>query len=385
MQKIASLAVCVILLFVYQLQAGETPVFIELQPAQRGLSSVTAFSPDGKKVVTIDIAPDPRNTTEATIRLWDVESGSANFGKDAMQPVGWYPYEGDERKWFTFIIFSPDGKKLAVANYEGVVKILDIDSGKILQELKGHEAPLNSIAFSPDGKKLVTASNDKTARIWDIESERELKKLEGHTGFVLSAAFSPDGKEVLTTGSNKRHGRSTIFNYGTVQETTEAFEADDDGTARIWNADPDSADFGKELKQLKLYNDGDMMTSAAISPDWKKIVVGQWVFVGGTREYHVRVFDVDSGRVLIWLDVNDAARAFNGIPSFTFSPDGRTVVMAEMEDRNVRIYDVELGREVQRFGNGFSTRVIFSPDGRKIIGRGLNRIGVWDMEALLRQ
>ena len=299
--------------------------------------------------------------------------------------MGRYPNEGEEKKWLNFITFSPDGKKLAIANYEGGVRILDIDSGKILQELKGHEARLTSIAFSPDGKRLVTASYDKTARIWDAESGRELKKLEGHTGFVLSAVFSPNGKEVLTTGSNKSHMISTTFHHGTDQERTETFNADNDGTARIWNADSDSANFGKELKQLELYKGGDARTSASISPDWKKIVVGQWAFVAGKREYQVRIFDVDSGKELTKLEVDNEAKALDwGGPSFTFSPDGRKIVMAEMEDRIARIYDVDSGRELQRFGNGFATRVLFSPDGKKIIARGLNRIGILDVQALLR-
>lgn len=38
--------------------------------------------------------------------------------------------------------------------------------GKLLAELKGHKADVNTAVFSPDGKYIVTASYDGTAIIW---------------------------------------------------------------------------------------------------------------------------------------------------------------------------------------------------------------------------
>ena len=380
LQKFVFLAFCCAFLLANPLQAQDVPAFIELKPpTQGGLSSVTAFSHDGTKVVTIDVPYSPIKCEKvptmesAAIRIWDVATGKE------LQKVCEYPIEKEETTRFNLIAFSPDSKKLAQANYKGVVQILDIDSGKVVQEMKGHEAPLESIAFSPDGKKLATASLDKTARIWDAESGKELQKLEGHTGFVLSAVFSPDGKEVLTTGSNKAHMRSMIFNHGTDKEQTVTFNADNDGTARIWDAES-----GKELKQLELYKGGDAMTSASISPDWKKIVVGRWAFVAGKREYQIRVYDAESGLELTKLDMDDKAKPFQGGPSLTFFPDGRKIVLAYMEDRNALIYDADSGKELQRFGNGCATSVIFSPDGKKILARGLNALHIWNVETLLR-
>jgi len=75
--------------------------------------------------------------------------------------------------------FSPDGKKIVTASYDETARIWDAESGKELQKLEGHTDRVNSATFSPDGKKIVTASYNETARIWDAESGKELHKLRG--------------------------------------------------------------------------------------------------------------------------------------------------------------------------------------------------------------
>ena len=52
-----------------------------------------------------------------------------------------------------------------------------------------------SAAFSPDGKRIVTASFDGTARIWDAATGEPIgEPLRGHERGVTSAAYSPDGR-----------------------------------------------------------------------------------------------------------------------------------------------------------------------------------------------
>jgi WD40 repeat protein len=98
------------------------------------------------------------------------------------------------------VAFSPDGKLLASAGADKVVRLWDAATGKPTAALKGHKDDVYSVAFSPDGKTLASGSYDKTVRLWDAGG-KHLATLKAHTSTVNTVAFSPDGK-VLATGSN---------------------------------------------------------------------------------------------------------------------------------------------------------------------------------------
>jgi WD40 repeat protein len=102
------------------------------------------------------------------------------------------------------LTFSSDGKRLAVspAHSRGALRLHDVLTGKVLQNLQGCEATINALAFSPEGTRVAAGSTDTTALIWDVASGRLIHRLRGHTESVKAVVFSPSGRRLLTGGAD---------------------------------------------------------------------------------------------------------------------------------------------------------------------------------------
>ena len=75
---------------------------------------------------------------------------------------------------------TPDGTKAVSASADATLRIWDIQSGRALHTLEGHSAGVWSVAVTPDGTRAVSASFDATLRVWDLDSGRTLHVLQGH-------------------------------------------------------------------------------------------------------------------------------------------------------------------------------------------------------------
>ncbi|MFM7580698.1 MAG: WD40 repeat domain-containing protein, partial [Microcystaceae cyanobacterium] len=91
----------------------------------------------------------------------------------------------------------------------------DLETGKIIHTLLGHENSVNSLSFNPDGKTLASGSDDKTIKVWDTITGLNINTFHGHDSYIKSLKFSPDGK-ILASGSSF------------------------DGTIKLWDMDLDS-------------------------------------------------------------------------------------------------------------------------------------------------
>lgn len=58
--------------------------------------------------------------------------------------------------------------QLFVSTIDGLVRLIDVKSGKILADCSGHTATILSFSQSSDGSWLSTASDDGTCKIFDV-------------------------------------------------------------------------------------------------------------------------------------------------------------------------------------------------------------------------
>jgi WD40 repeat protein len=63
------------------------------------------------------------------------------------------------------IAFAPDGKTLASGSTDATVRLWDPETGKCRRTLHGHGG-IRSVAFSPDGSRLLSSGEDGMGHFW---------------------------------------------------------------------------------------------------------------------------------------------------------------------------------------------------------------------------
>ncbi len=53
---------------------------------------------------------------------------------------------------------------------------------------------------------MAAGGGERVVKLWDVETGRALASLEGHEGFIASLAFSPDGRLLATGGMDELVG-----------------------------------------------------------------------------------------------------------------------------------------------------------------------------------
>jgi RNA polymerase sigma factor (sigma-70 family) len=174
-----------------------------------------ALSPDGK---TLAIGPDfPEGPSGVPVRLWDVATGKA--GRDLEEPAKpadgpdeagasrralggarWHMKSRDGRA------FSPDGRLLVDwaehpfgRSRIDHVYVWDAATGRAVATLAAGPRPgAANAAFAPDGRTLATASADGVVRLWETATWKVRAEFRGHRDGITALAFGPDGR--LFTG-----------------------------------------------------------------------------------------------------------------------------------------------------------------------------------------
>lgn len=112
------------------------------------------------------------------------------------------------------MVFSPDGKLVALGDNDGIIRVWQLPTGRELFVLKGHPFGITCLAISADGKMLASSGSDETIRLWALTTGRSIKNL-GRIINVRSLDFSPDGKLVA---SGSLDGTIRIFETATGKQ-----------------------------------------------------------------------------------------------------------------------------------------------------------------------
>jgi WD40 repeat protein len=175
-------------LVVLDVAAAGTPKELSGQSAHVAGVAAVAYSPDGSKLASVG--------GDGALRIWTVA--------DTGQPVPLAKFDGQAKPGsssgfspLSAVTFSADGRFVASAGADAVVRVWDVQTKAEVRGLRGHTEWATAVAFSPDARLLVSAGADKTVRVFEL-APQEGSAAAGHLLATNAVAVSPDGKTVAT-------------------------------------------------------------------------------------------------------------------------------------------------------------------------------------------
>jgi WD40 repeat protein len=288
----------------------------------------------------------------------------------ATDRVVWSARAGDDDK-FGAIAWRPDGRVVAIGDFDERIRLVDAAAGKMLADYKIGGGVAWNMAFSPDGKDLVAEiSSPVPNHVLRFEAATGKVRWKHETNRAKELAFTPDG--------------SRVFYYGT--------RGPDRTDPTLWHW-LDAAT-GKPIGDTL---DADYGHEVAVRPDGKVLAVGG--FHGHISQWDLTTckrlaasadppgpvtdlrFSADGSKVRGWSrgwyewDVKTGAQTrltpppdLGPFDEFIVSDDQRWLAKFVGRDpRTLELIDLKTGvRRHTRSGFAEDDRAHFLPDGRLI-------------------
>jgi len=255
----------------------------------------------------------------------------------------------------TRVAISLDGNTLAAGSSDGMIYLLDAETGDPIRKIDGHSDYVRDVAFSYDGRILASLGAGGDLRLWDVASGDVLPILDGQVSNLWSITFSPKSL-VLATGSNVGDRSSNLWDPDNTYT-----DPGGDGAVRLWDISS-----GELLHTL--WGDGfSSIRSVAFSPDGVTLAAGS--------EGAIRLYDVASGATLSPLEGHTTF-----VNHVVFSPDGATLASSDGYG-GVRVWDTRSGATIHHL-QAHSGLLAFSPDGGTLVsGGGSGKVNIWDVDS----
>jgi WD40 repeat protein len=406
--------------------------------AQPGICALLLFTPDGKRLVAFSehsTMPGGPKLAVQLVLVWEVATGQEISRFIAPRPADffanrppvavsnreiaigledggtslWDLNSGKERRIATAhagqnpseqcgtlaIAFARDGSKLFTGGHDGLVKVWEAASGRLLRTMERSFAGVESLSVGHDNQ-TIAAGYEGSIRLWDANSGAEKCPQPGHGYSVRSAVLTLDGKLAIAAAwdhtirwwdcSSGRQVRKVDLPSNAEclvisPDGKKVIAGLDGGNLRVWDVTSGEPGASRELP-IRL-----RQTKALFTPSGRQLIVASGA--------HVHVCDWPALELIRTIQlsrpVNQPGEAEAECESITVSPDGRRLITVAWwstfrEERGFRfqfqyagsdgvvdMWDLATGERIRRVaeGNGCGGKVYFTPDGHLLLTDGL--------------